>query len=308
MSITSQVISSYLDSSQIVFDNIDKVPNFKETMLVVGFNDERYKDGTDSLAETQILYLNYLKKQDERKKQRVIVGDTFNDAVRELSNYRQTLRRQFYNDTQLKAELGLKGIMFRRGPRFVDQATNFYDVCKTSAYVKAKLEGIQITTEMIEESIKGIDELQEARSDFEQVKGECQSVRELRDKAFRKLKAWMGAFKKNAEYVYVDNLQELERLNIFERNAPRKVKKTEPEPTGTDTTGTTDTTTTTDTTGTTDTTTTTDATSTTTAPETTTTPGTKEPTQSTQSSESTQPTQPTQPTEPTIQTETGTNG
>ncbi|MCP5047075.1 MAG: hypothetical protein GY940_07870 [bacterium] len=231
MAITSQIISNYLSYSQIVFDNIDKVPNFKEEMVVVGYNDARYQSGSDKVKKTRDLYLGYLQKQDERKSKRGNMTDALDVSVKEFTNYVETFRMEFYDDKQLKAELGLKGPKFRFGSRFIDQSTNFYEICKSSPYVKAKLEGIQITTEMIENSIQRVDTLKKSRSDYEQIKGECQSIRELRDKAYRELKAWMSAFKKNAEYVYADNLQELERLNIFERNTPKRTKKNEPEPT-----------------------------------------------------------------------------
>ncbi|MCP5051141.1 MAG: hypothetical protein GY940_28510 [bacterium] len=225
--------SQYLQYVEAVFENIAGVPDFKTNMETRGFTDGKIDEGQKHRSDAEGFYHEFIKKQRKRNGRKSKANKLLKEAQREYVTILQRLRREFFNDPETKAELGLEGKRETQGPKFIDESLTFYDTCIDETELNAKLVAKGVTTAMLEGAKGKITKYTKVRVAYEQLKGECQSLVEKRDLAFRQLRAWMGAFQYSAEYIYADNLQELERLNIFELNAPRKTTTNEepaPEP------------------------------------------------------------------------------
>ncbi|MCP5048915.1 MAG: hypothetical protein GY940_17220 [bacterium] len=242
MSYIKQYYPEYLEYTRVLFENLEKFPNFKTQMLAQGIDDGRIQVGIGARTGAWTSHDNYMSALNERDSQLKTVEELFDKAFGSYAGLVDRLRKEFYDDPQILAELELKGGRARTIAGFIDQSSRFYGACLTKDTIVAKLGAINITPEMIQSGKDDLEAYKTARSDFDEVKGRCQSLYATREKAFKPLRAWVALFKAAAKIAFADNLQELERLKIFVRNQPKPKPKPAAEEGTTQTTETTGTT------------------------------------------------------------------
>ncbi|MCP5048921.1 MAG: hypothetical protein GY940_17250 [bacterium] len=215
----------FLEYTRNLFTILSRLVRFKENMAAQGFDADRITDGIQARTKAEDIHLNLMDKFNERSAKKKTVTSIFTLAWFYYAGFVKRLRPELFDDPATYAELGLTGIRKTTISGFIEQATLFYNAAMNKETVAAKLLALKITKEMLQPGYDSLKEFKEARSKYEEVKGECQSLGVDRRKAFRVLKFWVSAFKEAALMAYAENTQELEKLNIFVRNSPIRKKK-----------------------------------------------------------------------------------
>lgn len=238
MAYSNQFYSSYLERTRTTFDNIPKFPDLQTAIAGHGYSDTRIQQGVELHEKFDtVIHAHLDKRQSTRAKGKEMRGK-FDIVFAIYANHVRRLKKEFAGDEEVLAELKLSGPRDRRCASFIVQSTSFYNIGKNKPSVFVKLQELGYTTESLTADLDGVKEYQTIRSDYNKLNGECQELVVDREKAYRTLKAWMDAFIATCKFVYMDNLQTLEKIGIFVRNQPKKAKKEEPAETTGDSTGT----------------------------------------------------------------------
>lgn len=238
MAYSNQFYSSYLERTRTTFDNIPKFPDLQATIAAHGYGDIRIQQGVELHGKFDTVIHKYLdKRQSTRAKGKEMRGK-FDLVFAIYTNHVRRLKKEFAGDKELLAELKLTGPRDRRCAGFIVQATSFYNIGKNKPSVFVKLQELGYTTDSLTADLDGVKEYQAIRSEYNELNGECQELVVEREKAYKQLKAWMDAFIATCKFLYMDNLQTLEKIGIFVRNQPKRTKKEEPAETPGDPTGT----------------------------------------------------------------------
>jgi len=228
MAYSNQFYSSYLESTRTTFENIPQFPDFQAAVAGHGYGDTRIQQGVELHGKFDtVIHAHLDKRQSTRAKGKEMRGK-FDVVFAIYASHVRRLKKEFAGDAEALAELKLTGPRDRRCASFIVQATSFYNIGKNNPTIFAKLQELGYTTESLTADLNGIKEYQTLRSEFNKLNGECQELVVEREKAYRMLKAWMDAFIATCKFVYMDNLQTLEKVGIFVRNQPIRKKTEEP--------------------------------------------------------------------------------
>ncbi|MCP5103850.1 MAG: hypothetical protein GY950_10750 [bacterium] len=231
MAFSSKRCAGYLEETRLIFVNLPKAPHISAELINVGFGDIRINEGKGYRGSAKTLFRKYLDKRQERIGKGKQVTRKFRKVKRKYSNNVSRLRKELVEDPQTYEELALTGNRDRSLVGLTEQIGSFYNIAMKPEVI-VKIEPFGFTAETLQADFDELEEYRELRADYEKLKGECQSLIEERDKAFNKLRAWMGAFVAACKVAFEGSLQTLEEIGIFIRNRP-KPKEKKPETPGT---------------------------------------------------------------------------
>lgn len=228
MTYSNQFYSSYLENTRMTFDNLPKFPDFQADIAEHGYGEVRVQLGGSLHGKFDTVIHAFLDKRQSTRAKGKEMRKKFDVVFAVYANHVRRLKKEFAGDEEVLAELKLTGPRDRRRTGFIVQATSFYNIASSNPTIFAKLQELGYTTESLTADLNGVKEYQSMRSEYNKLSGECQEMVVEREKAYKKLKAWMDAFIATCKFVYMDNLQTLEKIGIFVRNQPKQTKKEEP--------------------------------------------------------------------------------
>ncbi len=230
MGITSKFFSDYLEGTRVLFENLEKLPDFKTRILDVGYDDPRLVEGRDLRTKVEESFRLYLKAAEERNSQGKIVAQKLAEVMNEYMGYVNRLRWELVAEPEMLDLLGLLGRRDRAKSLVLEQVGRFYDVAENNAQVLPRIQRLGVTVEKIQAANAGIDGYKAELAEYERLKGVCQELVERRDAEFKPLRIWVTAFVASSRVAFAENKQALEQLGIFIRNRVKSpAKKQQPE-------------------------------------------------------------------------------
>jgi hypothetical protein len=230
MGITSKFFSDFLEGTRVLFENLEKLPDFKTRILEFGYDDARLAEGRELRTKVEETFRLSLIAAEERNSQAKIVAQKLAVVMDEYMGYVTRLRAELAAEPELLALLGLYGRRDRAKSLVLEQVSRFFDVAANNADVFTKLQRFGVTVEKIQAANADIDAYKVELAEYERLKGVCQDLVEQRNAAFKPLRMWVTAFIASCKVAFADNKQALEQLGIFIRNRVRSASKPqEPE-------------------------------------------------------------------------------
>jgi hypothetical protein len=227
MSYSNTYCTNYLEETRVTFDNLGKHPDFVAQITDFGYDGNRIQQGAVTRTDAESVFFKLLEKRQERAARFIEVDRKYREIYSVFSGHAKRLRKELVDDPQTLASLGMDDRLARTNAEIVVQATNFYNRVINDAGLLNNIQPFGYTLEKLQGDLAEIEAYQVLRSDYERLKGECQSLVVDRDEAFKKLRAWMAAFIATCKIVFADNLQVLEEVGIFVRNRPKPKEKVE---------------------------------------------------------------------------------
>jgi len=211
----------------VTFDNLGNNPGFVAKITDFGYDDTRILQGADLRTNAGSTFVRLLDKRQERAAKIIEVDQKYREIHTVFSGHAKRLRKELVNAPQTLAAVGFDGRLARTTTEIAVQATNFYNRLINGVQLLNQLQPFGYTLEKIQSDLAEVEVYQTLRSEYEKLKGECQSLVVERDKAFKQLRAWMAAFVATCRVVFADNLQVLEEVGIFVRNRPKPKENTD---------------------------------------------------------------------------------
>ncbi len=209
-----------------MFTNLQNAPHVTGPLVEYGYDEARYEEGRNLRTAVETLFRKYLEKRQERIGKYAELMQAFRQVTAVYMGHVKRLRKELPGEPETYAELGLAGERDRTIAGIIEQAINFYNTALKPETL-TKIQRFGFTAVKLETDLSDINKYQSVRAAYEQLKGECQSLVEERDKAFKKLRAWVGAFIATCKVVFAGSLQTLEEVGIFIRNQPKPKPKEE---------------------------------------------------------------------------------
>jgi hypothetical protein len=185
--------------------------------------------GAALLADFQVMFRAYLEKRQEKLARYETLKESYRTSGKGYIANIKRLRKEFKNDPQATAELGLQGLRDRTRAGYTEQAVTFYNKAMNTPDILAKLQPLGYSTEKLVGELRNVESYQGSISQYKKAQGECQKYVEDRDKAFKRLHDWTSAFVASCRYAFEESPQALEELGIFMRNQPKPRKKEDSE-------------------------------------------------------------------------------
>ncbi|NCT16071.1 MAG: hypothetical protein GW774_12490 [Flavobacteriales bacterium] len=122
------------------------------------------------------------------------------------------------DDALVIKELGLVGEVSKNYVKWLETISLFYNVLNNQPALAQQLEVVQITPAHIASQLAGIAEVESLRAARTLSDGIAQNATKIKEKAFKDLEKWMGAFFAIARIALEDEPQLLESLGKFVRS------------------------------------------------------------------------------------------
>ncbi|MCP5046935.1 MAG: hypothetical protein GY940_07165 [bacterium] len=230
MVITNKMIETYLEQTRITLDSLYGDTFIKTRILEFGYTDERLTEGITLRGEVSTLYNDLLTSRGNQAKMSFSLNEKYEKASFKFSFYAGLFKTAFHDTPELVKEMGLEGRRKRTVSTFLAQANNVYTNVVTKPHILDRLSGYSITAERMQEELDVIAQLKILHMDHSKAQGECQRITETRDEKLAELRRYMRQLRRVLFMLFKDNnIQILERINVFVRNRrkPRTRKVTE---------------------------------------------------------------------------------
>jgi hypothetical protein len=214
----SSTQSEILEISKIALQNVESNETIKSLMEALGYNSAKISEGVSILQNTrakfdenQTLEDNKLRAYKAFEEKRLAVNALY-------AKDRKKARIILKDDALTIKELGLVGEVSKNYVKWLETISLFYNVLNSQPALAQQLEVVQITPAHIASQLAGIAEVESLRAARTLSDGIAQNATKIKDKAFKDLEKWMGAFFAIARIALEDEPQLLESLGKFVRS------------------------------------------------------------------------------------------
>ena len=197
---------------RVALTNVETQPVIAEKMAEMGYTSDVLQEGSVYLANS--LAADYRSKieRDEMKAAYRIFNGKCLTLKGIYSRLRKISKVAFRNDPNAATKLSLDSAEPGNYLLWVEAARKFFTEISGNPEYLEKLSVLQVSEEEINEGLKLIKEMEEARAVYVKEKGQSQVATEEKKAAFRKIDDWMSDFYAVAQIAFMDNPQYQEVL------------------------------------------------------------------------------------------------
>jgi len=232
MSTSSRKIEKILKEARVAIKNTQELPEIKEKISKLGFNDQRLKEGEEFLIETE----NRYRQQQELRGKKIDMTERTKDCLKNVRDRYMVLRKlsrreiRGENKEGLKKTLGIDGRARATMTGVLKEAAQFYDILFSNDELTQLFSKFGITKDVLSKDMADLEELKKIHQAQEKKKGESQQTRKERDDLYVELSVWLSQFKVACKSALANDPQQLEKLGILALSENyRRKKETKPD-------------------------------------------------------------------------------
>jgi hypothetical protein len=211
---TSKTIAKRLSGFQLTLNNATD-PQILSATMVFNYGDDKIAEGKALVKQAQQLNIIQEKEYGEQYTASNILTKAVKDFTK--TTYRphfDLARKLFPSDPGIRAAMALSGRRRRNYGEWVNQVVIFYSNALSTPEVLQKFLTLNITQEILEESLSQVDGLNLLRAAQKKESGEAQQATDDRDQALDQIRDWMAMYYTVAKIALAEKPQLLEKLGI----------------------------------------------------------------------------------------------
>ncbi|NCT09853.1 MAG: hypothetical protein GW772_07215 [Flavobacteriia bacterium] len=210
--------SEILETSRFALQNVESNPIIQPLMAAVGYDTAKINEGKALLNTAQTQY-DVNRGIDDTKARASKAYDEKRTEIETLfTKDRSKAKLVFVDNATALRELGLVGKTPRTFVKWLESVDLFYNTLNSQPELVTQLNKFQIDTAHVTDALTALATLEQLRGERMQQKGFAQNATKVKDKAFKDLEKWMGAFFAYAKITLADEPQLLESLGKLVRS------------------------------------------------------------------------------------------
>ncbi|WP_196889308.1 hypothetical protein [Aureivirga sp. CE67] len=198
--------------------NVETQNEIKEIMADLGYDEVVIQEGKDILSRTKEAYDFMNTEEDETSEAYEVFSRKKEQLNTVYTLHRKKAKVIFRNEPLILEKLGLSHAIGRSYSKWITQVKEFYNKVAQDTELQTRLERLKITAEDITNTAALLTDVETAKFDYHQEKGESQSATKAKDEAFDTLNDWMSEFYAVARIGLEENPQLLESIGKFVRS------------------------------------------------------------------------------------------
>lgn len=208
---------NYLSQTEMALMNSQNKDEIATILAEYTYDAEKIAEGKALYEKTVAIWKQNKIESDEQSQAYATFSALYEELDTTYSSLQKRAKVIFCKDTEILKQLGLAGSKPRTYAKFIATCEKLYEELKNSDSLLAKLAPMKITERVINEGIKLISEVKDARYSYLKEKSENQQATIDKDDALTKLDDWMDDFYAVAKIALEDEPQFLEALGITVR-------------------------------------------------------------------------------------------
>jgi hypothetical protein len=217
-------MAHFLETSRLLIENARGVPDISLALSGFGYDEARLAAGAKLLAETEAL----VRKQEKEYGEQHEASDEVEKARLDLdSAYIKSLkvaRVAFAEDAKVSAALRLYGPRKQSQDGWLDQASSFYANLESDPGLLGKMAKFGYSAQKLKAEAGLLEALHKKIQLQAKETGEAQTATMERDRKVKELDGYVSDLRAIAKVAFYESPQELEKLGIMARSAPRRKK------------------------------------------------------------------------------------
>ncbi len=194
--------------------NAEQNPSISQKLIVRGYNADYLEEGRKLIAEAEAL----LKESKSERIKKTDAHDVFDEKCAILDKvfreHRSYARVGFRLNGSIREKLAISGPYPVIYAKWIDAASNFYEMLAGRPDLLEKLGRFSITEKEVREALQMIDEVKSAYTFHTNLKGDSQNTTDLKVLAMEKINNWMRDFYEVSRIALRHEPQQLESLGI----------------------------------------------------------------------------------------------
>lgn len=210
--------SQFLERTRTALTNSETNNEIKTALADYGMTSEKIVEGKKVYENTKDVFEH----SENEKAETEIASGVYKKSFSELEVFFKRHRKQtsifFKKNPEILVTLGVKGRLPSTYSGFFEKVSQFYGGIKKNPAIQTEMKKIKITSPVVAEGLKMLDNLLANRAEFDREMGESQDATKSKNAAFEQLEEWMDDFDSIAKVALFDRPQLLEALGIFVRS------------------------------------------------------------------------------------------
>ena len=220
-------ISDFLLSSRILIKNAQTIPEAGAVLLQFGYTPARLAEGSQLLATAEALVRKQSKEYGESYQATELFNQAWSAANQTYTQSLKIARIVFGAEAKAATVLKLYGPRLTSNAGWLDQAGSFYAGLTSERSLADRLAKFGYTAAKIAAEAALVESVRAAIQSQTKEFGEAQEATVERDRCLAELDTWVSELRAVSKVAFAGNPQEMEKLGILARNAPRAKPKLE---------------------------------------------------------------------------------
>ncbi len=225
-------IASQLREANTILTNVTENETVKADIAGYGYVEDDFARGVAIHSEAETLHMDRLTAGAEQKKVGRSLKSKHKRARNRLTNFRGFFRDSLYNQPEWYNQLRLDIAMPGPQSDFLVLASHFYETLLRRPQILDLVPHLNLTVEKVQAEMTEINVLKGLHVEHRRLYGVSQRLVYARNEKLKELKSCVNTLAKILHLQYDDtNPQTLEEIGVFVRNAPKRSKSKDTEPT-----------------------------------------------------------------------------
>jgi hypothetical protein len=209
--------ANYLSQTEMALTNSQNKEEIATILAEYTYGTEKVAEGKAIYDETVIIWKQNKIESDEQSQAYAIFSGLYEELEKTYSSLRKRAKIIFRKDEETLKQLSITGSKPKTYAKFVVACEKLYEELKSEEALLTKLAPMKVTKKTINDGIKLIGDVKDARYSYHKEKSENQQATIDKDNALTKLDDWMDDFFAVAKIALEDEPQFLEALGITVR-------------------------------------------------------------------------------------------
>jgi len=206
--------ADYLAQVEMALTNCQTKEEIATILAEFAYDAEKIAEGKAIYNETVSIWKQNQIEADEQSQAYAVFSSLYEKLDGEYGSLKKRAKIIFRKDEEVLKQLGLKGSKPRTQAKFIVACEKIFEELQKDNALLKKLAPMKVNGKVINDGLKLITEVKEARFNFHTEKSENEQATINKDQAITKLDDWMDDFYAVAKIALEDEPQFLEALGI----------------------------------------------------------------------------------------------